>query len=275
LSSLASVAVDSLVPRVLSAAVERRLRAGVIFKECSICPEMVVVPAGRFLMGATPNEAASASDEMPRHAVEISKTLAVSRFEITFEEWDACVALAGCDFRPADDGFGRGRRPVINVSWNDIQRYIAWISRRTRKPYRLLSEAEWEFAARAGSTTAFSWGDNVGSGMANCKSCGSRWDNVQTAPVGSFPPNSFGLYDMEGNVFEWVQDCYHKDYIGAPADGAAWEMPCPEGHRILRGGAWGEAPANLRVAHRDYETASVRGGGVGVRLARVLVTEGP
>ena len=120
-----------------------------------------------------------------------------------------------------DSSFGRGTRPVINVSWDEAQQYVAWFSKMTGRPYRLLTEAEWEYAARAGSTTAYYWGDEIGKGNANCNGCGSQWDNRETSPVGSFKPNKFGLYDMAGNVYQWVQDCYHDDYDGAPTDGSA------------------------------------------------------
>ena len=141
---------------------------------------------------------------------------------MTFDEWDACVAYGGCEPGVSDSGYGGGRKPVINVTWDDAQRYVAWLSRMTGKPYRLLSEAEWEYAARAGTQTAYSWGDKIGKGNANCNGCGSQWDNMQPAPVGSFAPNAFGLNDMHGNVWEWVEDCYHDNYDGAPTDGSAW-----------------------------------------------------
>src|SRR5205823_12154354 len=129
----------------------------------------------------------------------------------------------GCDgYKPSDYGWGRGRRPVINVSWDDAKAYAAWLANRTGKAYRLLSEAEWEYAARAGTTTVYFWGDAIGNNNANCDGCGSQWDKRQTAPVGSFKSNAFGLYDMAGNVWQWVQDCYHADYQGAPTAGSEW-----------------------------------------------------
>lgn len=148
----------------------------------------------------------------PRHVVKIDYVLAVGRFEVTFAEWDACVAAGGCRRRPDDSGWGRGRQPVINVSWADAQEYAIWLVRRTGKPYRLLTEAEWEYAARAGSAVHYWWGNDAGHGEANCYDCGSRWDGRQAAPVGRFSPNPFGLYDMHGNVLEWVEDCYHYGY---------------------------------------------------------------
>ena len=152
----------------------------------------------------------------------LAKPFAVSKFEVTFEQWEACVAVGACAHVP-DSGMGRNTQPVINVSWDDVQRYVAWFSKMTGRPYRLLSEAEWEYAARAGTTTAYSWGGAIDENNANCKGCGSQWDDRQTAPVGSFAPNAFGLYDMRnGNVWEWVEDCFHDNYEGAPKDGSPW-----------------------------------------------------
>jgi formylglycine-generating enzyme required for sulfatase activity len=267
---------DAFSTKVLSPETERALKPKQRFRECAWCPEMVVVQAGQFMMGSPSNErraASDASDEFPLHRVTLENAIAVSRFDITYDEWDACVALGGCASRPGDEGFGRGRRPVINVSWDDVQQYVKWLSKQTGKHYRLLSEAEWEYSARAGSDQAYPWGPEIGQGNANCGGCGSRWDSKQTAPVGSFAPNAYGLYDMQGNVFEWVQDCYHKDYVGAPADGKAWEQPCAEGHRVIRGGAWREPPWNLRAAHRDFEYIGTRGGGLGFRVGRTLSVE--
>src|SRR5262249_48690580 len=207
--------VESISPRVLSAEAEHALKPGDRFKECADCPEMVVVPLGEFTMGSPTNEKGHRENEGPQHEVTISRAIAVSRSEVTFDEWDACVTLGGCLHSPGDQGWGRGSRPVINVSWDDVQEYLAWLSKRTGKGYRLLSEAEWEYADRGGSEKLYPWGDVIGKDNANCSGCGSRWDNKQTAPVGVFAPNSFGLYDMNGNVSEWVQDCFRVTYDGA------------------------------------------------------------
>ena len=152
----------------------------------------------------------------------IAKPFAVSKFEVTFDEWDTCARYGGCRTDVSDFGFGRGQRPVIKVTWDDAQQYVAWLSKMTGEPYRLLTEAEYEYATRAGTTTAYPWGDDIGTNKANCNGCGSQWDNKQTAPVGSFAPNGFGLFDMVGNVWEWVEDCYNDNYNGAPTDGSAW-----------------------------------------------------
>jgi len=158
---------------------------------------------------------------------------------------------------------------VINVSWDDAQRYVAWLSRMTGQPYRLLREAEWEYAARAGTTTAYYWGDEIGKGNANCDGCGSQWDGKQTAPIGSFAPNAFGLYDMAGNVYQWVQDCYHDDYNGAPIDGSAWTSEdCSR--RVVRGGSWFRYPLVLRSAFRFSNATDYRDYDLGFRVGRTL-----
>ncbi len=194
---------------------ERVLKPKDSFTECDKCPEVIVLPAGKFAMGSAATEMGRDIDEAPQHQVVIAKPFAVARFDLTFDEWDACVADGGCNsYKPQDQGWGRGRRPVVNVSWDDSTAYAAWLSRKTGKTYRLLTEAEWEYAARAATTTAYYWGNEIGKGNANCDGCGSKWDNDQTAPVGSFAANAFGLYDMAGNLWQWVQDCYHDSYNG-------------------------------------------------------------
>jgi formylglycine-generating enzyme required for sulfatase activity len=261
--------VEVLWPKVLTAEAEHALEPGQGFKECAYCPEMVVVPAGAFTMGSPANEKDRRSNENPQHKVTIAKPFAVSKFEVTFDEWDACVILGGCVYQASDQGWGRGTRPVISISWDDAQPYVGWLSRRTGRLYRLLSEAEWEYAARAGSDKAYSWGDEVGEGNANCNGCDRQWGGRQTAPVGSFDPNAFGLHDMHGNVSEWVQDCYQGNYNGAPVDGSAWTTGnCND--RVLRGGSWGLVPLNLRSAFRDGSSTDNRFLDFGFRVGRTL-----
>jgi formylglycine-generating enzyme required for sulfatase activity len=230
-------------PYVLAQEAERALKTGGSFRECAAdkdyCPEMIVVPAGKFMMGSAGQEPGHEGKEEPQHEVSIAQRFAASRFDITFEEWDACAEYGAdddCLLDVADEGWGRGRRPVINVSWTDAQYYLGWLSRMTGKHYRLLTEAEWEYVARAGTTTPYYWGDEIGKGNATCNGCGSQWDNKQTSPVGSFKPNAFGLYDMAGNVWQWVEDCYHPNYDGAPTDGSAWATRNCNNH-VVRGGA--------------------------------------
>jgi formylglycine-generating enzyme required for sulfatase activity len=158
---------------------------------------------------------------------------------------------------------------VINVSWYDAEKYVKWLSAMTGRPYRLLSEAEWEYAARAGTTTAYYWGDDIGKNNADCHGCDSRWDNRETAPVGSFKPNAFGLYDMAGNVYQWVQDCVHANYNGAPDNASVWKGGnCS--YRILRGASWASEPRYPRSTFRLYYVPDARANGIGFRVARTI-----
>ena len=256
-----------------------KLNAGSVFRDCPECPEMVVVPAGSFLMGSPEDEANRDSNEGPLHRVTIGEPLAVGRYEVTFAQWDACRADGGCSHRD-DHGWGRGDRPVVDVTWNLAQHYVRWLSRETGRRYRLPSEAEWEYAARAGTTTRYWWGNDIGQNRANCDGCGSAWDARQTAPVGSFQPNPFGLHDVHGNVREWVQDCSNESYHGAPSDGSAWETEfCVDTSyrvtsdrscrviRVHRGGGWFSDPGKVRSADRSSDPACIFGGSAGFRVA--------
>jgi formylglycine-generating enzyme required for sulfatase activity len=256
-------------PYVLLPSAEGALKPGERFKECATdCPEMVVIPAGQFTMGSPETDPGHYYDESPQHVVTIAKPFAISRFVVTFADWDACKDVGGC-LDMDDSDMGRGNKPVINTNWEDSRQYAAWLARMTGQPYRLVTEAEWEYAARAGTTTAFYWGNELGQGHANCDGCGGKWDNQQTSPVGSFPANPFGLYDMAGNVWQWVEDCYHPDYTGAPADGFAWIMPnCTR--RVNRGGSWYSYSRPLRSAARIRGFPGNRDFGLGFRIARDL-----
>jgi formylglycine-generating enzyme required for sulfatase activity len=249
---------------------ERTLRPKDTFKECTNCPEMVVLPSGSYTMGSPPSERGRWDFESPQHIVTIAKPFAVGKFDVTFDEWAACAAGGGCDgYKPPDQGWGRGRRPVINVTWYDAKAYVTWLVKTTGKTYRLLSESEWEYAARAGTTTAYYWGDNIGTNNANCESCGSQWDNQQTAPVGSFSPNQFGLSDMAGNVDQWLQDCFDATYDGAPADGSAWiSGDCTV--RIVRGGYLYSEPSAIRSASRGRLSPGAQGDELSFRVGRTL-----
>ncbi|MBF0562868.1 MAG: SUMF1/EgtB/PvdO family nonheme iron enzyme [Alphaproteobacteria bacterium] len=253
--------------------------AGTVFRDCPDCPEMVEVPAGSFTMGSPSLDGGRHDNEGLQHMVTIPRSFAVGKTAVTFAQWDACVTDGGCNgYRPEDRGWGRGDRPVINVNWNNAQAYIQWLNGKVRSvvqvstgggsgPYRLLSESEFEYAARAGTTTRYWWGDDIGHGNANCIECGSQWDNKQTAPVGSFRPNPFGLYDMHGNVYSWVEDCWNDSYSGAPTDGsAATAGDCS--HRVLRGASWNDIPGNLRSAYRNWGPADYRNDFIGFRLGR-------
>jgi len=261
--------VANVRPYVLKPEAERALKPLASFRECARdCPEMVVVPAGEFMMGSPATETDRYVNEDPQHLITIAKPFAVSKFAVTFADWDACVSVGECP-HVTDSGFGRGTMPVINVSWDEALKYAAWFSKITGRPYRLLTETEWEYVARAGSATAFFWGDQVGKGNANCNGCGSQWDSRQTSPVGSFKPNAFGLYDMAGNVWQWVQDCYRDQYDGAATDSSAW-ITGNCNHRVVRGGSWGTYPQYLRSASRDWFAADDRDFHVGFRLGRAF-----
>ena len=233
--------------------------------ERQLAGEMVSIPAGSFRMGDLSGE--GDDDEKPVHNVTVP-AFRLGKHEVTFAQWDACVADGGCGgYRPDDAGWGRGNRPVINVSWDNAQSFIDWLNSKTGGNFRLPTEAEWEYAARAGSTTKYSWGNSIGSNRANCEGCGSRWDDDRTAPVGSFSANAWGLHDMHGNVWEWVQDCWNDSYAGAPTDGRAWtQRDC--GSRVIRGGSWYFLPRSLRAAHRGRFTRSFRYSALGFRLAQ-------
>ena len=233
-------------------------------------PAMVVLPTGSFRMGSPSGETDRDRDEGPLRTVTISKRIAMGRYEVTFAEYDRFVA-ATSGRRPKDRGWGRGSRPVIDVNWNEAQAYATWLSAQTGKPYRLPSESEWEYAARAGTETAYSWGNEIGVNRANCDGCGSEWDNTQTAPVGRFAANAFGLHDMHGNVYEWVEDCYVDSYAAAPIDGSARSSGCGSDVRaIVRGGSWYTYPRFLRCALRDWSSPSYRFADFGFRLVQDL-----
>ena len=242
-------------------------------RDCPECPPMVAIPAGRFMMGSPAGEEGRQDNEGPQIRVQVA-AFAVARHETTFAEWDACAADGGCSRRPPDEGWGRGDRPVINVSWNDAQAYAAWLSRKTGKAYRLLSEAEWEYGARAGAGTQYSWGSIASHEYANYGQddcCGGfaagrdQW--IYTAPVEAFPANAFGLYGMFGNVWEWVEDCWEESHSGRPADHTARKTGnCRL--KVMRGGSWASLPVKIRAAHRELTTPDDRDSIIGFRVAR-------
>ena len=224
--------------------------------------EMVEIPGGTFRMGDL--SGVGGSNELPVHSVTVP-SFRIGKHEVTFSQWDACVADGGCSYSPGDSGYGRGNRPVINISWDDIQEFIVWLNARAGGGYRLPTESEWEYATRAGSESLYSWGDEIGVNRANCDGCGDQWDN--TAPVGSFPANAWGLHDVHGNVWEWVEDCRNDSYEGAPGDGSAWSSgTCSQ--RVIRGGSWGYFPGDLRSSGRGRLDRSDRFSFLGFRLAR-------
>ena len=207
-------------------------------------------------------------NESPVHDVNIPTGFYFSKFEVTFEQYDRFAEATG-RVRPPDNGWGRGNRPVINVSWYDAKAYTAWLSDQTGEEYRLPTEIEWEYSARAGATSAYWYGDNVQAGYSVCESCGSQWDGVSTAPVGSQASNPLGIYDMHGNVAEWVEDCYHDSYEGAPASNQVWLSDQCSG-RVLRGGSWFDIPAVGRSATRYRAEPTLRASNWGFRVVRLL-----
>lgn len=230
---------------------------------CTECPEMVRLPAGSFWMG---DESGNGNpDEIPVHEVRVP-AFWIGRHEVTFDQWDACARDGGCSPDIWDQGWGRGPVPAINVTWGEAQAYVRWLSTKTRQRYRLPTEAEWEYAARAGTDTPFPWGVDMVEGMAVCyRDCGPEADFP--FPAGSAQPNPFGLYDMHGNVWEWVQDCWNDSYIGAPADGSAWERGDCE-KRVARGGAWINLSLDLRSSVRSHQPWDIRFHSLGFRVAR-------
>ncbi|NWH08210.1 MAG: formylglycine-generating enzyme family protein [Alphaproteobacteria bacterium] len=278
--SLLAFARDGLQFFVLEAHAGDTREPGAVFRDCTDCPEMVVIRAGSFTMGSPEGEEGRTNNEGPQRYVTIAKPFAVGRFEVTFAEWDACVADGGCNgYRPDDNGWGRrGARPVINVSWYDAQAYMQWISTKTGKTYRLLSEAEWEYVARASTITPFYTGETILTDQANYDGTYTYGParrrgeyRKQTVAVGSFPPNAFGLYDMHGNVWEWCQDAWNNSYDGPgrPDDGRPW-LSGNSRLRVLRGGSWGNNPQDLRSATRNYDFPTDRAISVGFRLASTL-----
>ena len=242
-------------------------------KDCDECPEMVVLPPGSFVMGSPSSEQGRRSNEGPTHQVTISAPFAVSKFEVTFKQWDACVEAGGCNgYRPDDKDRGRNRHPVFNVSWNDAKSYVRWLSQKTKKKYRLVSEAEWEYGARAGTQTSRYWGDDVSEQCtyANGRRAPCEDGYFFTSPVGKYRANAFGLFDMLGNVWEWTEDCWHGSYAGAPTEGSAWKTGGDCGRRALRGGSNGSKPKKLRAAMRSSDPVGKRKGTIGFRVALTL-----
>jgi formylglycine-generating enzyme required for sulfatase activity len=274
------------------------------FKDCEACPEMVVIPAGNFMMGS-----GKANDEKPVHRVTISKPFAVGKYAVTRGEFAAfindssykiegnCLAVSLSSPNQItvkqnnswhSPGFEQGDRdPAVCVNWRDAAEYVDWLSKKTGKAYRLLTEAEYEYAARAGTTTSYFWGEDIGKNRANCGGCGSQWDWKRTAPIGSFANNAFGLHEVLGNAHSWVEDCYHENYSNAPVDGSEWTIggdcsmirfrntelgpaPFTTGRWVVRGGSWRSPPKGLRAAARLAFERLFRVNYIGIRVARTI-----
>jgi formylglycine-generating enzyme required for sulfatase activity len=246
------------------------------FRECRDCPEMIGIPAGRFLMGSPKGEAGRFDSEGPQHVVSI-KAFALGKYDLTTAQFLAFLKSSGYRPAPCNRILGMGwlsrggglemqppNWPAVCLGWRDAEAYVAWLNAKVRaarrgltpakSPYRLPSEAEWEYAARAGTTTARWWGEAIGTNRANCNGCGSPFDDRLLATVDSFAPNPFGLYGVLGNAWQWTADCWHANYLHAPDDGSAWtENNCTR--RVIRGGSWNNLPVLIRSASRSFSTA--------------------
>lgn len=231
-------------------------------QDCPICPALIALPSGEFVMGSNDGD----PSEKPAHKVSIATPFAIGKYEVTVEQWNACVAAGACS-KDASAANRAKNSPVRDVSWDDAEQYVKWLSTQSGKQYRLPTEAEWEYAARGGSSSRFWWGDKMQAGMANCKECGEPWSQDGPANVGSFSANPNGLYDVNGSVWEWVSDCWHNNYKNAPTDGRAWtEATCRV--RVIRGGSWREGASYMTSSTRFKYDASVRHSQNGFRVAR-------
>lgn len=242
------------------------IKKGRVFRDSDLAPELVVVPAGEFVMGSSEENAHPS--ELPEHRVVIPRSLAVGIYLVTFDEWDAAFDAGGVMHQPSDKRWGRGRRPVINVSWKDAQAYVDWLSDETGYQYRLLSEAEWEFCCRAGTATAYATGTHLGRKVAHCSF--DHWGCAgKTVEVGTYDANRFGLHDMHGNVAEWVEDTWSDTYSDVPRDGSAF-VGNRQSPKVVRGGGWPDVPRSLRSSSRNRLKATTRNDHTGFRVARIL-----
>lgn len=233
-------------------------------KDCPACPVLVAVPPGTFTMGSNSAD----PSERPAHKVSIGQPFAIGKYEVTAEQWRACVDAGGCP-PVAANADAPGNLPARDLGWQDAQQYVKWLSKVSGKSYRLPTEAEWEYAARGGTATPYWWGEQMRTGTANCKECGEPWRQEGPADAGSFAPNPFGLHDMNGSVWEWVSDCWHNSFKGAPADGRSWdEANCRA--RVIRGGSWREGASYMLSSTRFRYDASVRHSQNGFRVVREL-----
>lgn len=232
--------------------------------DCDRCPEMVTLLPGSFVMGDDRDD----RSEKPAHRVTIRKAFAIGKYQVTLAQWEACVQAGACKAIPDATGWS-DQSPARNLSWTDAQQYVRWLSKRTGQNYRLPTEAEWEYAARAGTSTRYWWGEKMEPAKANCKGCGGDWNNDAPVNLDAFPPNPFGIYGMNGSVWEWVEDCWHKDYHGAPTDGSAWtSSDCRE--NVIRGGSWRNDSTYAYSASRLAYDTTVRYILQGFRVAKTL-----
>lgn len=237
------------------------LHHGETMRDCPECPELIIVKAGLYQIGDTHTKFAQ-----PPQQVSITRPFALARFETTFDDWQLCVDDQACPPIKSDHKWGRGTRPVINVTYNDIETYLDWLSAKTQQTYRLPTEQEWEYAARAGTQTNYWWGDTVGDNQANCRGCNSEWSGIKSAPVGSFQPNPWGFYDMHGNVWEWTQSCWTPRH-DTPRDQADCRTP------VMRGGSWYYIPALSRSSYRYKNPKEIKSYNISYRILRELSNE--
>jgi formylglycine-generating enzyme required for sulfatase activity len=280
MSSKACLATIAIV--VLTAAACAEPESGDEFRDCEACPSMVRIATGTFAMGAPDSERNRDDDEGPVRDVSMEREFAMAKSETSWSEWQACMDDGACvaptgHSMPEGSDWGKGTRPVITVSWSDAQAYVSWISEKTGRTYRLPTEAEWEYVARAGAQSRYQYGDDpktlcrIGNGADLATNFNNRndcYDRIgrETAPGGSFEPNAFGLFDMIGNVWEWTEDCWNTSYHSAPISGEAWRTgDCSQA--VIRGGSWGSYPHNLRFATRQGLERNYRGHEVGFRVA--------
>jgi formylglycine-generating enzyme required for sulfatase activity len=254
---------------------------GQIFQECANCPQMVVIPAGVATIGSAPTESGRRPEEGPQQEVRFAAPFAVGRYDVSYAEWDACVAAGGCNnWRPGDYSWGRGSQPVLFVSWNDARNFVAWLAKETGQPYRLLSESEWEYVARACRDAScrsrtFWFSQNITPELANYDSAYSYLGSPKASPrrrtlaVDAAPPNPFGVYHIIGNVRQWVADCWNPTLQGLPVDGRARMMGDCQSH-VVRGGSWSDEPAELRASARSWDDVNTRSPSIGLRVARDL-----
>lgn len=238
------------------------MKAGLtkIFRDRPDTPEMVVLPAGSYRRGEAYN----------KFKATIARPFAIGKYPVTVAEWKHYAENSETSHFPSDNDWEGDNLPVTNVNWYDAQNYVKWLSIHTGRTYRLLSEAEWEYASRAGTVTEYYWGDEIGHNNCNCQDSGSEWSYKRASPVGSFKPNAFGLYDMLGNTWEWLEDIWHDNYEGAPADGGAWVTGGNQLGRVMRGGSWSSFSQYVRCAHRLGSVPTIRNLNFGLRLARTL-----
>jgi formylglycine-generating enzyme required for sulfatase activity len=242
----------------------KAVAAGTDIKDCPACPTLVSIPAGTYTMGSNTSD----PSEKPAHQVTVATPFAIGRYEVSVQEWNACAAAGACQ-KIAQPPDASPNAPMRDVSWDDAQQYAKWLSTVSGKPYRLPTEAEWELAARGGTSTRYWWGEQMAQGKANCKECGKPWAEGAPANVGSFAANPYGVYDTSGSVWEWVADCWHNNYKGAPGDGRAWDEPDCRVH-VIRGGSWREGAPYMVASTRFKYDAGVRHSQNGFRVARSL-----